>query len=83
METIDVLEALNECTVYRVKGKSGLSEEWLLERGLREGCATSPVLINLYHAVAIERAANKRTLAAREKGQLAMGRRTTRRKRDS
>jgi len=42
-----VIRDLHETTEYRVRGKEGVSEGWLPARGLREGCATSPVLFNV------------------------------------
>ena len=41
------LKDLHETTEYRVRGKAGLSEEWVPERGLREGCPSSPPLQHL------------------------------------
>lgn len=39
---LDSLIDLHECTVYKVRGKEGMSETWMPARGLREGCSTSP-----------------------------------------
>jgi len=63
------LKGLHEATEYSVLGKDGESQSWMPERGLREGCATSPVLFNVYHAMAMREAHNKRstTAAANEK----------------
>ena len=44
-----VLRGIHEGTEYRVKGGEGNSSEWTPRGGLREGCATSPVLFNVYH----------------------------------
>ena len=44
-----VLRGIHEGTGYRVRWKEGNSSEWIPRRGLREGCATSPVLFNIYH----------------------------------
>ena len=41
---LDSLVDLHEATKYQVKGSDGGSEEWIPERGLREGCSTSPCL---------------------------------------
>ena len=62
LETMDVLKDLHEHTRYRVKGNAGLSDEWLPARGLSEGCATSPILFNLYHAVTIVQLRTGRTV---------------------
>ena len=35
---------------YKVRVHSGFSKAFILERGLREGCPSSPVLFNIYHA---------------------------------
>ena len=63
---IEVLKNLHEGTKYKVKGRGELSEEWLPVRGLREGCATSPILFNVYHAQAMRLAAKKRREKAAE-----------------
>ena len=47
-------------------GKEGLSSEWIPARGLREGCATSPTLFNIYHADAMRIAQSKRKEKAKE-----------------
>ena len=48
---LKTLQGLHEATAYRVQGKERFSEEWLPERGLREGCPSSPPLFNIYHQV--------------------------------
>ena len=57
---LKILKGLHEQTQYRVKGREGLSEPWTPQRGLREGCATSPILFNVYHSEAMKRAAEER-----------------------
>ena len=37
-------------TSYKVRVHGGLSAPFIMERGLREGCPSSPVLFNIYHA---------------------------------
>jgi len=37
-----------------------LSEEWRPARGLREGCATSPVMFNIYHQAVMRQAEKER-----------------------
>ena len=48
---LNSLMDLHEATKYRVKGMEGESDEWTPERGLREGCSTSPCLFNIFHQV--------------------------------
>ena len=62
--TIWILKGLHEYTKYRVKGKERMSEDWQPERSLREGCATSPVLFNIFHAESIRKAAEEKRNAA-------------------
>ena len=65
---INKLKDLHEHTSYKVKGAEGVSTAFYPERGLREGCATSPALFNIYHQAAIRIAESKREEAARENG---------------
>ena len=59
-EFLEIIKGLHEKTCYRVKGKEGLSENWRPQRGLREGCATSPILYNIYHTQAVRLAQKMR-----------------------
>ena len=45
-----VVQMLHGRTSYRVRAHGGLSKVFVLERGLREGCPSSPVLLNIYRA---------------------------------
>ena len=45
-----VIQMLHGGTSYKVRVHGGLSKVFVLERGLREGCPSSPVLFNIYHA---------------------------------
>ena len=45
----ETLVDLHETTEYKVRGKKGMSSTWVLARGLREGCSTSPILFHIYH----------------------------------
>ena len=44
-KVIDKLKDLHEFTSYRVRGKERDSTKFIPQRGLREGCATSPVFL--------------------------------------
>ena len=46
---LQVLKALHEHTRFQVFIHNGYSTPWLTDRGLREGCPSSPVLFNLFH----------------------------------
>ena len=59
-EVLEKLKGLHERTCYRIKKKEGLSNEWIPVRGLREGCATSPILFNIYQAEAMRISQSKR-----------------------
>ena len=67
-ESIRTLKGLHEETDYRIKGKRENSDAWQPLRGLREGCATSPILFNVYHSAAMRQAAEKRKQEAKERG---------------
>ena len=45
-----VVQMLHGGTSYKVRVHGGFSKVFVLERGLREGCPSSPVLFNIYHA---------------------------------
>ena len=57
---------LHETTEYQVKTKEGESEPWLPNRGLREGCPSSPPLFNIFHQVVMRIATRKRKEKAQE-----------------
>ena len=46
---IKVLKAIHEHTGMKVKIQGGTSTTYLPDRGLREGCPSSPILFNIYH----------------------------------
>ena len=60
---------LHETTTYCVKSQHGVSSSWTPERGLREGCPTSPMLFNLFHQMVIEIAERKRRQLGNQNGQ--------------
>ena len=45
-----VIQMLHGGTSYKVRVHGGMSKVFVLERGLREGCPSSPVLFSVYHA---------------------------------
>ena len=45
-----VVQMLHGGASYKVRAHGGFSKVFVLERGLREGCPSSPVLLNIYHA---------------------------------
>ena len=66
------LQDLHEITFYKVKSREGDSESWVPERGLREGCPSSPVLFNIFHQP-VMRIARKRRKRKAEEDNLEMG----------
>ena len=46
---IKICKCLHELTAYQVKYQGGLSSSWVPDKGLREGCPSSPPLFNIYH----------------------------------
>ena len=55
---MEAIVGLHETTEYQVRGRGeeGFSEGWVPARGLREGCATSPVLFNVFHQAVMRQA---------------------------
>ena len=68
---MDAVRDLHETAVYKVKGKAGVSKEWQPQRGLREGCPTSPILFNIYHQAVMRQAEEERRQAAGREGETA------------
>ena len=62
---IDKLKDLHEFTVYKVKGSTSLSSPFYPQRGFHEGCASSPILFNIYHQAPIRTYQQKREEAAK------------------
>ena len=48
-EFINLLKALHEHTQFQAFIHNGYSTAWFTERGLREGCPSSPILFNIFH----------------------------------
>ena len=65
---LETIVDLHETTEYRVKGREGLSKMWMPARGLREGCATSPILFNIYHQAVMWQAEDERRMNGGEVG---------------
>ena len=65
------LKGMHETTEYKVRGKMGFSEPWVPDRGLREGCPSSPPLFNIYHQAVMRLAAKLREKRAVERGLMA------------
>ena len=63
------LKTLHEATKYVVKGRGRDSTAWLPERGLREGCPTSPCLFNIYHQTVMRSAERARKENAEGRGE--------------
>ena len=60
------IKNLHETTTYKIKSREGCSEVWVPERGLREGCPTSPPLFNIFHQVVMRHAERSRKRKAEE-----------------
>ena len=66
-KVIDKLKDLHEFTSYRVRGEERDSSEFIPQRGLREGCATSPVIFNIFHQAVIRVAEKERAREAEKR----------------
>ena len=64
---LKICKALHEHTRYTVKVLGVLSSEWNPDRGLREGCPSSPPLLNIYHDGVMEDFRSRRAEAAERK----------------
>lgn len=53
-EFVHICKALHEDTKYQVRIHQGLSNIYQADKGLREGCPSSPPLFNLYHHAVLE-----------------------------
>ena len=61
-----LVQDLHESTEYEVRGKEGNLDPWVLERGLTEGCPSSPGLFNVYHQAPMRLAKKERKKRAEE-----------------
>ena len=62
------IQDLHETTQYKIKSREGDSEAWIPQRGLREGCPSSPILFNIIHQAIMRIAKQKRKRKAEEAG---------------
>ena len=65
-KALRVISDLHETTMYKIKSREGTSESWTPQRGLREGCPSSPVLFNIFHQVVMRIGAKARKRKADE-----------------
>ena len=63
-----VLQDLHETTHYKIKSREGTSSTWAPERGLKEGCPSSPILFNAFHQPVMRIAKRERKRKADEMG---------------
>ena len=64
---ISKLQDLYEFTEYNVRGHERDSSSFFPQRGLREGCPTSPVIFNIFHQAVMRVATEMRKEKANEK----------------
>ena len=69
-EFIRICRALHEHTWISVKVAGGLSAAYLPERGLREGCPSSPTLFNCFHNAVLIDFKKRRALEAESNGMI-------------
>ena len=63
-----VIMDFHETTFYKIKSREGTSKSWVPQRGLREGCPSSPVLFNIFHQVVMRQGAKAKKRKADETG---------------
>ena len=68
---INILQAIHDNTSSKVRFLGFESSTFSPDRGLREGCSSSPVLFNIYHSGILEVFRKRRTRAAEEAGTTA------------
>ena len=67
-EFMNVCKALREHTQYVVRIHKGFSTPYSVDKGLREGCPSSPPLFNLYHHAVMEDFRVRRAQQANQSG---------------
>ncbi|CAJ1389406.1 unnamed protein product [Effrenium voratum] len=65
---IKVCQALHNSTLFRVQSGAALSRGYYADRGLKEGCPSSPPLFNVYHAAVMKDYRVRRTREASRQG---------------
>ena len=63
-----VLQAVHDHTASSVRFEGVMSTSFVPDRGLREGCPSSPILFNIYHSGIMEVFRARRTRAAAQQG---------------
>ena len=66
---MSVCQALHEHTEYQVRVYQGVSAMYRVDKGLREGCPSSPPLFNCYHAAVMADFRIRREAEATARGQ--------------
>ena len=61
---LKLLKALHDHTKLQVFIYNGYSEAWFTDRGLREGCPSSPILFSIFHHAIMLTCRNRRAAAA-------------------
>ncbi|CAE8616179.1 unnamed protein product, partial [Polarella glacialis] len=66
---VKLARAIHEHTAMKVRIHGGCSETYVPDRGLREGCPSSPVLFNIYHDAVMQDFRHRRLKSAAERGE--------------
>ena len=69
MSFLQVLRGIHEDPKCKVRHQGRLSSTFVPERGLREGCPSSPILFNVYHHCVMEVFRARRSRRAEQEGQ--------------
>ena len=65
---IKICQALHENTKYSIKIHIGTSSSYAADKGLREGCPSSPSLFNVYHQAVMDDSRHRRQEQAHQLG---------------